>query len=89
MSFCDLLRFFKGLVKIKKEKKRRKTAATSSSNRSGRLCERFCECEEAERMVLLFREEKQNRLKVEGDKNDFFHHWLASHCQTEQQDGMG
>ena len=49
-----------------------KTAATSPLNRSGRLCEWFCEYEEAERTVLWSRNEKQIRLKVEGGKNDFF-----------------
>jgi hypothetical protein len=69
--FCDLLWFFKGLVKIKIKKKKRKTAVTSSSNCSERLCERFCESEESEWTVLLFREEKQIRVKVEGYKRTF------------------
>ena len=49
----------------------RKPTVSSPSNRSRRLCKRFCESEEARRMILLSREEKQIRPKVEGDKRTF------------------
>ena len=49
----------------------RKPTVSSPSNRSRRLCKRFCESEEARRMVLLSREEKQIRPKVEGEKMTF------------------
>jgi len=48
---------FKDLVKIK-NKRKGKTAAISPSNRSEKLCERFCESEEAGQMILLSMEEK-------------------------------
>ena len=48
-----------------------KTAAISHLNRSGRLCERFYEFEKVGRTILLSMEEKQIRLKVEGDKKTF------------------
>ena len=63
---------FQRFSQNKKEKKNRKTDAISPSNRSGRICKRFCEYEEAGRTILWFREEKQIRLKVEGVKKDFF-----------------
>ena len=44
----------------------------SPSNRSGRLCERFCEFEETGRTALLSKEENHIQPKVEGGKNDFF-----------------
>ena len=62
---------FKDLVKIK-NKIKGKTAAISPSNRSERLCEQYCESEEAGQMILLSMEEKHIRPKVEGDKNNFF-----------------
>ena len=62
---------FKDLVKIK-NKRKGKTAAISPSNRSERLCEQFCESEEAGQMILLSMEEKHIRPKVEGGKNNFF-----------------
>ena len=49
-----------------------KTAATSPLNRSGRLCEWFCESEEAGWTILWSRKENQIRLKVEGGKKNFF-----------------
>ena len=48
----------------------KKTAATSPSNRSRRLCKWFCEYEKTELTVLLSRDEKQIRSKIEGGKKN-------------------
>jgi hypothetical protein len=62
---------FQKFSQNKKEKKRKKIAATSPSNRSGRLCERFCESEESGRTILLSREEKQIQPKIKGGRKNF------------------